>query len=289
MEKENRKQKFIDSSSIVHKNKYDYSCVDYINTNFKVKILCPTHGEFEQLPKHHLGGSGCSKCSGNHKKNTNTFISEAINKHHNKYDYSLVNYKSIHGKVDIICDKHGVFKQTPSHHLNGSGCPKCGNDVISKEDFIIKAKLIHSDFYEYSKVNFISTKKKVKILCPVHGEFEQTPYHHYNGSGCSMCRESKGEREIRKYLIDNGISFLPQHRFPDCKDKRSLPFDFYLPEHNTCIEFDGEQHFKVKELWGGKAGLLDRQNKDSIKTEYCKNNNIKLIRVTDIKNFKYVN
>lgn len=288
MGKELKQQNFIEASSIIHNNKYDYSLVDFINTKSKVKIICPTHSVFEQSPEYHKNGSGCVKCSydtrqSSIKMTTANFIEKAIGVHGSKYDYSLCDYTTTHVEVTISCPIHSVFKQRPSHHLSGSGCPKCGNDVISKDEFITQSKLIHGDFYDYSLVDFISTKNRVNIICPVHGVFEQTPYHHYNGSGCPICRESKGERDVRKYLDENDIKYIRQHRFNDCKDKRSLPFDFYLPELNTCIEFDGEQHFKLKERWGGEAGLLDRQKKDKIKTEYCKENKIKLIRITNIK------
>lgn len=149
--------------------------------------------------------------------------------------------------------------------------------------FIDESKKIHGIFYDYSLVNYKNTNEKIKIICPIHGEFEQRPKHHYNGSGCPICRESKGERDVRKSLEEKNISFIKQYRFPDCKDKRTLPFDFYLPELNTCIEYDGEQHFKSKEQWGGESGFIDRQRKDEIKNEYCIKNNIKLIRLSNIK------
>lgn len=288
MEKELKQQNFIKVSSIIHNNKYDYSLVEFINTKSKVNIICPTHGVFEQTPEYHKNGSGCIKCSyeirqSSTKMNTAYFIKKAIDIHSGKYDYSLCDYKTTHIDVIISCPIHDTFNQRPSHHLRGSGCPKCGNDVISKKNFINQAKLIHGDFYDYSLVDFVNTKKRIKILCPTHGIFEQIPYHHYNGSGCPICRESKGEREITKYLNENNIKFIRQYRFSDCKDKRSLPFDFYLPDYNTCIEFDGEQHFKSKTQWAGEAGLLDRQKKDFIKNEYCKQKGIKLIRLINIK------
>lgn len=284
-------QNFVNVSNVKHDNKYDYSKVELIGSKTKVTIICPIHGEFEQTPDSHLRGSGCIKCSyeqraDNSRKKLDSFVEKGKKLHGNKYDYSNVNYNNTHTAVKINCSIHGEFEQDPSHHLRGSGCPKCGNNVKSKDFFISKSIETHGDYYDYSKVDFINTKLKVTIICPIHGEFNQTPSHHYNGAGCPICRESKGEREIRNYLIDKQIKYKPQHRFKDCRDKKPLPFDFYLPEHNTCIEFDGEQHFKVKEQWGGVEGLLDRQRKDKIKTEYCKENNINLIRITNIKNLK---
>ena len=160
-------------------------------------------------------------------------------------------------------------------------CPSCSG--LKKHDnfsFIEKSKTIHGEKYDYTLVDYKSYENKVKIICPIHGVLEQTPHNHLSGAGCPICFESKGERNITKLLIDNEIKYIRQHRFKDCRDKTPLPFDFYLPEHNTCVEYDGRQHFESIIKWGGETGLIDRQKKDKIKTEYCEAHNIKLIRVS---------
>jgi very-short-patch-repair endonuclease len=283
------KIEFIEISSKIHNYKYNYSLVSLSNLSTNVKILCPIHGIFEQIPKLHKNGAGCPKCSyttryDSSRDTLTSFIEKANNIHSSKYSYDKVTYTNSSTKVDIICSKHGVFKQTPSHHLSGRGCNKCGNNIKSYDYFINESISKHGNHYDYSLVNFIDTKTKIKILCPVHGEFKQTPNHHYNGAGCPICRESKGEREIRNILLENGFIFKSQHRFNDCRDKKPLPFDFYLPELNLCIEYDGEQHYQIKDIWGGKDGLLDRQNKDFIKTKYCVLKKITLIRITGVIN-----
>jgi very-short-patch-repair endonuclease len=221
----------------------------------------------------------------NVRKTTEKFIQEC-QKIHKKYDYSLVEYVTNKTPVKIICNIHGVFSQIPSHHLKGSGCPKCANDVKSIEFFIEKSKLIHGNYYDYSKVEFKNTNNKVIIVCPKHGDFSQQPKHHYNGAGCPYCKQSKGERDIIKYLKENNIKFISQKRFNDCRDKKPLPFDFYLPELNICIEFDGEQHFKSKSVFGGDKEFENRVRRDVIKTNYCDKTGIKLIR---IKNNETIN
>ena len=128
-------------------------------------------------------------------------------------------------------------------------------------------------------VNYLNNKSKIKILCYIHGEFEQKPYHHLNGVGCPYCRESKGEKEVEKYLKINNIKYIRQYTFDNCRDKRKLPFDFYLPDFNICVEFDGALHFISVQYFGGFDKLVDTQKKDKIKTDYCKNNNIKLLRI----------
>ena len=282
---------FVNRCDKIHNQKYNYSLVNYIDNDTKVRIICPIHGEFEQTPQSHLSGSECNKCSHDKlRKSQLVFINKASLVHTQKYNYSLVEYKNNKTKIKIICPIHGEFEQTPQSHLNGCGCNKCGNSIKSKDFFISESLKVHGDYYDYSEVEFIDTNTKVKIICPIHGEFLQRAGHHYRGSGCLICNESKGERIIRQYLIDKNIEFVPQKRFKDCKDIRPLPFDFYLPKINTCIEFDGEQHFKIKEAWGGIKALENTQKRDKIKTDYCINNNIKLIRLNNdnITNIKEI-
>jgi very-short-patch-repair endonuclease len=133
-------------------------------------------------------------------------------------------------------------------------------------------------------VNYIGSFKKIKLICPIHGEFEQSSDKHVKGHGCLFCKESKGEKEIRVYLENNKIKHLQQYVFNDCRDRYPLPFDFYLPNYNMCIEFDGRQHFEAVDRWGGLNGLLDQQKKDEIKNKYCLDNNIKLLRIAHNEN-----
>ena len=278
MEVKIRTEKFIEKSKEIHKNKYKYSNVNYLNTKTKVKIICPIHGEFEQRPNDHLNGFGCSKCSGNKRLTSNEFIKNAKEKYKNKYDYSLVNYINNKTKVKIICPIHGKFETKPNDHLNGSGgCPKCHGRNKTTDDFIEDSNLIHFNKYDYSITNYENVFKKVKIICPTHGEFQQTPNNHLSGSGCPVCKESKGECEIRFKLEEKNIRYIRQKRFPDCKYKYTLPFDFYLPDYNICIEFHGLQHYQPISFFGGEDVFLNTQIRDKIKEQYCNEKNIKFI------------
>jgi len=110
---------------------YNYKLVEYKRSCDKIKIICPIHGIFEQIPSSHLQGSGCHKCSdisisNKQRKTTQQFIEDAYCIHGDRYNYKLINYKNTHTKVKIICSKHGIFKQTPNHHIKRKhGCPKC--------------------------------------------------------------------------------------------------------------------------------------------------------------------
>ena len=178
---------FIEKARQIHGDKYNYSKVNYINSVTKVCIICPEHGEFWQLPYNHLKGCGCNKCS--IKKNTynNIFFERSKKLYNDYYDYSKVDYINNHTKVCIICPKHGEFWITPNSFWKGKGCPICHGHKMDTGSFIEKAKQIHGDKYDYSKVEYISSATKVCIICPEHGEFLITPNRHLQGQGCGKC------------------------------------------------------------------------------------------------------
>jgi hypothetical protein len=274
---------FIEKAKNIHHNKYDYSLVNYKNNYTKIFIVCPTHGSFLQEPKIHLNGSGCLKCAsyirGGNNLTKEIFIERSKLVHGDKYDYSLVKFINVKTKIDIICPKHGVFQQIPGHHMNGISCSKCSNNTKSEVDFIRLATLSHGNKYDYSLVKFINTSTKIDIICSKHGIFSQRPIHHYKGAGCPNCKNSRGENFILKFLQENNIAFEPQKRFKNCKVKYPLPFDFYLTTLNICIEYDGEQHYLPSKTWGGIEYLKIVQERDNIKTKFCIDSKINLIRI----------
>ena len=271
-------EEFINKAKEIHGDKYDYSLVEYIKTKVKVKIICSEHGIFEQTPHDHINNSGCSKCSGRHRYTTEEFINKVKEIHGDKYDYSLVEYINNRTKVKIICSEHGIFEQIAESHYK-CGCSKCsGCYRYTTEEFINKAKETHDDKYDYSLVEYINSYSKVKIICPEHGIFKQKPTIHYK-SGCNVCTLSKNEKIIYDFLKSNNINFEIQYKFNDCKYIHHLPFDFYLIDYNICVEYDGKQHFLVFHKFGGEKRLKDTKRNDKIKTNFCKDNNIPLIRI----------
>lgn len=293
-------ENFIKKAQEIHGDKFDYSLVNYINSRTKVKIICPEHGAFEQLPYSHLKyKNACKFCSyeivaNKRRLTTKDFIERSKYIHRNKYnieyDYSLVEYIDNATNVKIICPIHGEFLQIPDIHMNGAGCPRCKkNFKLTLEQFIQKANLKHNFKYKYSKVEYINSSSKVCIICSEHGEFWQEANAHLQGAGCPKCKESLGEKNIREFLIKNNINYISQKRFNNLfyKNKKcKLSFDFYLPDYNLCIEFDGVQHFKPHSFSSDQSeevknkNLKTVQERDQIKTEYCKNNNIKLLRIS---------
>lgn len=293
---------FVNKSKEIFGDKYQYDKVNYINANTKLTITCPVHGDFEVRPSDHLNmGVGCKWCAVDKRSNENRttlqdFIKQSKEVHGDTYNYDKVNYVNTHTPITITCSIHGDFQQAPNNHIGQKqGCPACGvNKAISArtkslENFIEEASLVHDDKYDYSKVDYVNSHTKVEIICPKHGSFFQAPYTHLSGSACPICNESKGEREVRIVLKKYDINFVSQKKFQDCvnitigKDKRTycvqLPFDFYLPDYNIIIEYDGEQHFKPVSGWGGDKSFNRLQITDRVKNKYCEDMNIKMIRI----------
>jgi very-short-patch-repair endonuclease len=219
-------------------------------------------------------------------KSTDDFIKIVKGIHGDKYDYSKTDYKNTKTPITIICPIHGEFVQSPEkHQYQKSGCPICaGNLQDTTETFIEKAIHIHGDKYNYDKVDYVNGKSKVTITCLKHGDFLQRANNHLAGDGCPRCQESKGEKKVIQYLIKHNIEFEPQKKFPDCRLINPLPFDFYLPDYNMCIEYDGEQHFGQSKKFTSEQ-FEKTVFRDGIKNKYCEDKGIKLLRIkyTDYK------
>lgn len=202
-------KEFIKKAKLVHKNKYNYKHAIYINNGTKTKIICPTHGIFEQSPYNHLKGHECKKCAdiqSSIKKKLSSkevFAKKANLIHKNKYNYKKVIYLHNNKKVIIICPIHGEFTKAPSYHLRGSGCNQCNKNnkksgikntlrkskkhISPTDKFIHKSIIIHGDKYDYKDTEYVNTNTKVKIHCKIHGEFLQTPCCHLAKRGCQKC------------------------------------------------------------------------------------------------------
>lgn len=225
----NRKttEKFIREARKVHGDSYDYSKVEYKNAATKVCIICPDHAKFYQFPNYHLSGSGCPECNGKIRLTTKEFIKRSKEKHGDRYNYSKVDYKNAKEKICIICFEHGEFFQKPYHHLNGSGCPECsGNVRLTVEDFIKKAKKVHSDKYDYSRVNYKSSHTLVDIFCKIHGYFSQLPAVHLKGSGCPKCNRGFSSDSKLSLLSDSDVEHLSVHQLIELIGQNLLPADF---------------------------------------------------------------
>jgi len=206
--------RFIEKANKIHNNKYDYSLVEYINNKTKVKIICPIHGEFEQTPdKHTNAKQGCPKCSKSYKVSLTEFITKSNEIHNNKYDYSLVKFNKLTDKIEIICPEHGLFTQAAYAHKDGSGCPKCVGKDKDLNEIIDELSKVHDNKYDYSLVNYVNERTKIKIICSEHGIFEQTYNTHKKGHGCPKCvgRHRTEEELLLKFneIHNNKYTYNP--------------------------------------------------------------------------------
>ena len=267
-------EEFIQHSIIKHGDNYNYSKVNYTKSNVNIIIICKIHGEFNQMPFTHLAGSGCPICGINNSAKSRSytkeeFIEKAILKHGDAYDYSNIQYINTQIPINIMCKKHGEFTQVPYCHYSENGCPQCadrgGTQRYDTEQFIEKAILKHGNKYDYSKVEYINSLTKIKIICNTHGEFNQMPSSHLVGTNCPKCCQtncSKSQIEWLKFISKlndihiihslNGGEFV----IPNTKFKA----DGYCKETNTIYEYHGD-------YWHGNPNRFD---KDKInKTTDC--------------------
>ena len=274
-------EKFIKEAKKIHGDRYNYSLVNYKKNKIEVIIICKEHGEFPQTPMDHLRNVNCPNCSKCKKLTKEEFVEKANIVHNNKYDYSLVDYKGSEKIINIICKEHGPFEQSPYSHLKGHRCKRCnGYEILNTFDFIKKSKEVHNDKYDYSLVNYINSNTIVRIICKKHSEFPQLPKNHiYNKQGCPICSINKNELLIKKILNEQNIKYEHQKSFKGCRYIKPLRFDFYLPDYNICIEFDGKQHYELHMFFGGEKEFTKRQIRDQIKTDFCLKNNIELNRI----------
>ena len=219
--------------------------------------------------------------------NTEMFIERSNKIHNYYYTYSNTEYVNNKIEVEILCNIHGIFYQRPDSHLRGIGCIKCGTER-SKKNQSKYIKIVIEDFnkyhnfkYDYSLIenDYKNAHTKVNIICKKCGNiFYQTPDTHLR-CGCPRCRESKGEILINDFLLENNINYERQKKFDGCIYKSALFFDFYLIDYNICIEYDGLQHYKEIERFGGKSQFIISKKRDKIKNNFCDKNNIILIRI----------
>lgn len=264
-------------------NLYEYKFDNFINTHSKIEVLCRKHGSSFQILKNLFKGHGCKKCGNENtadgqRKNIKDVIDDFKKSHGDKYDYSNFRHINNREKSEIICPHHGSFYQNYRTHSIGHGCPSCSNNKkFSKNDFIEASNKNHTIKYIYDFVEYKNMHTNVDIICPLHGLFKQIPLVHVGGGGCPRCSQSKGEKMIEMFLTRNNIYFNQQKKFINCINIKSLVFDFYLPDYNTCIEFNGIQHYKPIDIFGGIEEFNKNIKRDKIKVDYCNSNNIKLI------------
>lgn len=293
---ENRKTMRKKSIEVYGKEFYNYDDSVYIDGKTPMEIVCPDHGKFKTKPDRHFRKNdnrcGCKGCSGDKIADALTmtqeeFIRRGKVRFGDKIDYSRLKYLGIKEAVELLCnDCNTSFFARPDQFLSGKyGCPTCAYKITAQErrrttdEYISLATVKHSGYYRYPNLIYVMSKEDVEIECPIHGPFWQAAVSHLRGHGCPFCKSSRGELLINKILTEFGVSNKPQATFDGCVHNIKLRYDFYLTDHNICVEYDGIQHYQPVEHFGGDKEFVDRMVNDAIKTKFCEDNNIPLIRV----------
>ena len=217
---------------------------------------------------------------------TEQWINLAKEVHGDKYNYSITMYSTAKTKLKIICPTHGEQEMLPHHHIRGYGCGKCGKEQInisngkqlSQQQFLEKVSNLQG--LDFSNSTYKNKRSNITVRCIIHGDYTTKAEMILKGCGCPKCKSSKGEDIIETWLLKNSISYITQKTFEGCSYKRLLKFDFYLPNYNMCIEYDGEQHFRPIKYRGGLEGFKKLIIKDGLKNLYCQENNLSLLRIS---------
>lgn len=263
----------------------------YINAKTPILHICKIDNYvWKAAPTDILSGKGCPKCAGNLKFTHQEYVRRLHEINPNIIP--LEEYANSTTKIMYECLIDGYkWKAIPNSTLRGEGCPKCGGKLKkTHEEYVTEVSLINQDI-EVLDI-YISAITPIRHKCKIDGYiWYARPDKILHGCGCPQCNESLGERKIRQWLNKHNIEYIYQHKFENCKDKYVLPFDFYIPNYNLCVEFDGIQHFEVTDFAGegetiAKEKFEYTQKHDSIKNKYCENNDIKLLRIPYFKNIE---
>lgn len=261
-----------------HIPRYCYNNLNYVNAKSDILIGCKIHknydfgtgkiGYFNVRPDNHNGnGSGCPEC----EKEKSLIRDEINRKGLKKFLQELI--------IDKISDNH-FFTQNQLKILKSSGIEiddKCNQELFNKFNIDTKGRMPK---YCYDKVIYKNNVTNVLIGCKIHGYFNQRPKNHLRGEGCPTCNDSKNEIKIANILENLSIEYIRNKKFEDCfgiSDCVLLKFDFYLPKYDILIEFDGKYHFEPVR---GEERFKEQKENDRLKNEYCKNKNLKLLRIS---------
>lgn len=266
----------------------DIEVVDkYINSSTPIMHHCLIHDVYWKVsPNNVLSGKMCPECAKDSKRS-------CFMKTHEEYVNDVANInkdievvgKYVGARIPILhlCKKHNVeWMALPYNILMGRGCPECKKEKCiearrkDNEQYIKELKIKNSDILPLE--DYINSKTPILHRCLIdNNEWYISPSNALRGEGCPKCRESNGERMVRQWLEGHNIEYIYQKTFDKCKDKQLLSFDFYLPDYNMVIEFQGIQHYEPVEVFGGQNAFELQVKHDKIKSNYCKQNNIRLI------------
>lgn len=260
---------------------------EYCGNDVPILHLCTRHNiEWMPYPSNVLKGEGCPEC-GKAK-----FHDKRCKKHDEYVDELAIANPTVEvveeyvdSQTEILhhCFIHNIYWSIkPTNALMGKGCPECHKERIgisnamSHDEYVEKVESINPDIIVLGR--YINNHAPILHKCLIDGnKWMAIPAKILNGSGCPQCKETNGERTVRQWLESYNITYEFQKKFDNCKDKKPLPFDFYLPDYNVCIEYQGGQHYFPVAKFGGQEQFENQIRRDNIKKEYCQQNNISLL------------
>lgn len=248
---------------------------EWKNVATKLKVICSEGHSTELTYAHFLEGKRCKYCANNQKLSEDYISSQFL---YHGYEI-LSKYKNASTPLKIKCPEgHITDTMTWANFKKGERCYICNKPKRVTYEFVEQE--LKKEGYSLLQNFFNGVLEGMRVKCPKGHITNTITWSNFKkGKRCKICNESKGEKLISNFLSERGINFLREYRFSDCKHKNKLPFDFYLPDLNICIEYDGEQHFYPVDVFGGESEFNEVKIRDSIKNNYCKDNEIKLIRI----------
>lgn len=253
--------------------------IDFKGKKSRILISCGEHKPYEVIFDNFTRGKRCPYCSGLKK-----LTYDEVKIYIESFGYKLISseYLNNRTKLDMICEKGHNISMRFDNFKSGKRCSYCSNNVKLTQSQV--DKLITSSNYKLLS-EYKSMHEPIVIQCD-NGHIYKTSLNSFknNGCRCPICTKSKGEIKISSILNRYNIEYIQQYTFDDCKNINTLPFDFYIQSKNICIEYDGVHHFEPTDFAGkGEKWAKEQFEKtiyrDSLKNDYCKNNNIKLIRI----------
>jgi hypothetical protein len=271
---------------------------EYSGSKDKLEFVCDNDGcqrcFYIDWSHVYSRGYGCYYCSGKVPTETNNFgyaYPKLVSEWSRKNEFSPYEYSPKSGEhVDWICEKGHEWNSSIGNRANGCGCPVCNGLIAGYDDNLLFLRPeIAAEWHP--TLNGDARPEEFRVgsnqyawwKCSNCGNEWETKIHHrtLSGSGCKRCGSSKGEDVVYETLIKFGFvengDFFCEHSFDECKNKKNLYFDFYLPNYNLCVEYNGKQHYEMIEFFGGKQEFKNMKKRDKIKQDYCYNNNINLL------------
>ena len=252
----------------------------YNGAHTKILHKCKIDGyEWAARPANILSGKGCPRCAKNERYGHDGYVNRILEINPN---IEVIGHY-IDNNTPILhrCKIDGYeWTAIPNHILKGQGCHRCNGVERYTQKEYVKRVFETNQNIEVLGV-YINAKTKILHRCKIDGyEWLVAPDSILQGHGCPKCSAiSKGEKIISNWLDDKCIFYIPQKTFDGCKDIIALRFDFYLPDYNILIEYNGIQHYEPVAYFGGEEGFQNTVKRDKIKENYCKENNITLIKI----------